>query len=284
MIVRVALMTTGVLGTLILTTSAAIARCGTEYSAKPSTSDVPGGPPLAIGDSVLADAVPVLARGGFEADGMVCRQMSQGVELLRARGRTLPHLVVVALGTNGDVTPAEIDSLLEILGPERILALVTPYGSVVPSSPATIRAAAAEHPGRILLLDWDRLAEDHPQWLAADGVHLGSTAGINAFAALIESAYAYASPTATGSSPSGLAGAARPVGPPVTLPRRTKHVDQQGGTGGSAPVANAEPLKSVRIPSARGTNGNSPALTVIIVGTIAALAVLAACAVWMRRY
>ncbi len=171
---------------------AAAAQCGQDYHQAPTHSYIPGGPPLAIGDSVLADAVPELARDGFEADGMVCRQMSQGIALLEARAASLPHLIVLALGTNGEVSAAQIGRVLAILGPSRLLALVTPFGSVVPSTPEVIRAEAQSHPGRIVLLDWDRLAAAHPQWLAPDGVHLGSAAGITAFAQLIANALPYA--------------------------------------------------------------------------------------------
>lgn len=188
--------------------SPAAAQCGQDYHQAPAHSDIPGGPPLAIGDSVLADAVPLLARDGFEADGMVCRRMDQGLALLEERGTDLPHLVVLALGTNGYVTPAEIDTALTILGPSRVLVLVTPYGSVVRSTPQVIRAAAASHPGRILLLDWERIAADHRNWLAPDGVHLGGPEGIEAYADMIASVLPYASPPPP--EP-----AARAVEPPV---------------------------------------------------------------------
>jgi hypothetical protein len=181
------------IASLVWAAAPASGQCGQEYHATPARSAVPGGAPLAIGDSVLADAVPLLVSDGFEADGMVCRQMSQGLTLLRARGSALPHLVVLALGTNGEVTPGQIDAALSIVGPQRILALVVPHGSVSPSAPTVIRAAAARHPGRVLLLDWDRLVSGHPDWLAPDGVHLGGSAGIAGFAQLIASALPYAS-------------------------------------------------------------------------------------------
>jgi hypothetical protein len=132
----------------------------------------------------------------------------------RGLGATLPHLVVLALGANGEVTRLQIQEALGILGPSRVLALVTPHGSVVPSDSAVIRAAASEHPGRIILLDWDRLAGEHPEWLASDGVHLGGSAGIVAFAQLITSALSAApqqSPEASPQQPQ------EPIGTPETL-------------------------------------------------------------------
>jgi hypothetical protein len=227
-----------------LAASPAAAQCGQDYHGAPSRSSIPGGPPLAIGDSVLADAVPELVREGFAADGMVCRQMSQGLALLQARAASLPHLVVLALGTNGEATPRDVDTALRLLGPQRLLVLVTPHGSVVPSTPQTIRSAAAQHPGRVLLLDWDRLAAEHRQWLAPDGVHLGGPAGIAAFAQLLATALPYAgqggeAPTGEAQAGAGRAGeapasealaraqeAARPnpePGTPVTIDPRPHH-------------------------------------------------------------
>jgi hypothetical protein len=204
--------------------SPAAAACGEDYREAPAQSDIPGGPPLAIGDSVLADAVPELAQDGFEADGMVCRQMSQGIAMLEARASDLPHLVVLALGTNGEVTPAQIARALEILGPGRILALVTPHGSVVPSSPEVIRAAARNDPQRILLLDWDRLASEHPGWLAPDGVHLGDQAGIDAFAQLLAGALPYAAPAQTTyAAPAQAAAPQEEPGQPTTLQVPAEH-------------------------------------------------------------
>ncbi len=210
--------------------AAANAGCGQEYRSAPARTTVAGGPPLAIGDSVLADAVPTLVRYGFEADGMVCRQMSQGISILRERGTALPHLVVLALGANGPVTSGEIDEALALLGPTRVLALVTPHGGVSPSAPAAMRTAAAANPRRIILLDWDRLAGEHSDWLAPDGVHLGGPAGIEGFAALIAGALPYATSTAVTPTPkleseetaNTEPGTPRTLAPPTRAAHRTR--------------------------------------------------------------
>ncbi|MFI4990996.1 MAG: hypothetical protein ACHQHO_08830 [Solirubrobacterales bacterium] len=211
----------------------AAAACGQDYHATPAHSDIPGGAPLAIGDSVLADAVPLLVRDGFEADGMVCRQMGQGLALLRARGPALPHLIVLALGTNGDVTAEQIDAALAIVGPGRTLALVVPHGSVAPSSPKIIRAAAAAHPRRVLLLDWDRLVAAHPDWLAPDGVHLGGSAGIAAFAQMIAGVLPYAT---TGSTE---AEATVDPGTPITIQPPPGHRNEAGATASAGSTESA---------------------------------------------
>ncbi len=181
---------------------AAFAQCGRTITVNPTGSPVAGPPPLVIGDSVLYDAAKVLAADGFAVNAMVCRQMSQGIALLEAKAGTLPHLVVVELGTNGPVTRADIEQLLAILGPSRILALVTPHNGVAPEADTVIRDAEVEYAGHVGVLDWDRYSAAHPDWFAPDGVHLGGSAGINAFAQLIETTLPYADASSTPGSQS----------------------------------------------------------------------------------
>ena len=101
--------------------------------------------PLILGDSVMIFAVPALARLGFDADARGCRQVPEALDILRARRRAhaLPHLVVLALGTNGYVTPGDIGAVLSLPGPHRVLGLVTPRetGGGSSSDATNIRAA-----------------------------------------------------------------------------------------------------------------------------------------------
>jgi hypothetical protein len=275
----------------------ASAACGQEYKGAPQQSTTPGGPPLAIGDSVLADAVPSLVRDGFEADGMVCRQMSQGLTILKERAGRLPHLVVLALGTNGEVTPQQIETALAVLGPGRVLVLVTPHGSVLPSTPRVIRSAAAANPQRIVLLDWDRLAAEHPDWLAPDGVHLGGAAGIEGFAAMVAGTLPYA----TAAAPEEASSDSEP-GTPVTLaaprhtqpaphrrprvhhrsaPSTTTSVPATTTASSPAPVVAADPPRRAITPSSGGSGGSGA----LIAGGVAALLVLLVAATlwWYKR-
>jgi hypothetical protein len=270
-------------------TADAGAQCGQEYRGAPASSTVPGGPPLAIGDSVLADAVPQLVRYGFEADGMVCRQMSQGLELLRTRGAHLPHLVVLALGANGEVTMRQIDEALALLGPQRILVLVTPHGGVLPSTPGVIRAAAAANPSRIALLDWDRLADEHRDWLAPDGVHLGGSAGIDGFAAMIAGTLRYATPESAESEdinpgapetlPSPPAHRSHPTHRALT-PRSSERTTNAKAPAAPLPVSTSTPKRVAADKPARSSSRLARGTIAAIVGGIvlAALALLA----WRR--
>lgn len=181
-------------GSLAILCGSASAACGQRTTGYPSHWTGGGPPPLVIGDSVLYDVVPSLTRIGFQADAMVCRQMTQGIELLqqRAAAHLLPHLVVLELGTNGSVTAAEIAQVLSILGRNRILVMITPHNGVVASDDAVILAAGRSHRDQMLVLDWNRIADGHPGWFAPDGIHLGGSAGIAAFAAMVASVLPYA--------------------------------------------------------------------------------------------
>jgi hypothetical protein len=195
----------------------------------------PGPAPLAIGDSILYDAAEPLAYYGFQVNAMVCRTMAQGIDWLAAHQSNLPVLVVVALGTNGGVTDTQIDQLLSILGPERLLAMVTPRIRTYAYVPALIRAAAGQHPGRIVVLDWARLSAGHPGWFAPDGIHLGGTAGINAYTQLLASSLlATPTPAPPASAPPSPTSAPPPARPPA--PRR-RHVPERPLPNGSVDSA-----------------------------------------------
>lgn len=141
--------------------------------------------PLEIGDSTSIFAAPILGHLGIEADAHGCRQVSQGLQILSSRrsSGTLPHVVVFALGANGPISSSQVASALSIMGPSRVLALVTAQKSS--ASDAEMRAAAAAHRNRILLIDWERFSTPHGEWFAGDGIHVTPT-GASAYAHLIE--------------------------------------------------------------------------------------------------
>lgn len=158
-----------------------------------------GRPPLAIGDSTMLLAMERLARDGWNVDAHGCRGMQEGLALLRrrrARGR-LPHLVTIALGTDFTVSRREIRSALHVLGPGRVLGLVTPWelGGRAGRDAQVMREAAADYRRRILLLDWVRFSRGHRAWFQPDGCHL-THAGARALARLLRRALPLAAPPA----------------------------------------------------------------------------------------
>jgi lysophospholipase L1-like esterase len=171
------------------------AACGGTLISHPAHHRAQQAPPLALGDSTMLLSLPGLAHDGFEANAHGCRQYFQALDMLRqmrASG-TLPHMVVLALGANGDVTGTDIGETLGVLGRHRLLVLMTPRELGGGSGPdaATERAEARRHLGRILLLDWVRFSAGHASWFAPDGLHLNPP-GVDAFTALISRAYPYA--------------------------------------------------------------------------------------------
>jgi hypothetical protein len=175
---------------------AAEAACGGVQHFSPTKLRRSGPPPLAIGDSVMLGAAPQLRRRGFEIDVHGCRQMSEGLGVLSARRRagSLPDVVVVALGTNWTVTTAQIRSARRILGPNRVLGLVTPpeVGGVASSDQRVMRAAGRRWRLRVKVLDWVAYSGGHAwTW---DGMHLRPEGAV-AYARLLSRAFRWSIPT-----------------------------------------------------------------------------------------
>ena len=150
-------------------------------------------PTYVIGDSVMIYSVPLLGRTGFDADARPCRSFKDAERMIavKARNGTLPTVVVVALGANGPFTVEDIGRVLQIIGPDRYLALLTARqpGNRPGHGAAAIYAAGRIWTERVRVLDWVRHSTGHRDWFAADGVHLGSPAGIRAYTDLIRSGY-----------------------------------------------------------------------------------------------
>jgi hypothetical protein len=184
----------GLAAAAALAAPSAAAACGASQQHGPVAGDGPGAAPLAVGDSVMLGAVPQLRRAGFEVNARGCRKMSEGLEVLgrRRRAGSLPEVVVVALGHNWTITIEQIRSALMILGPGRVLGMVTPRGEYA-SARAAINAAGDRWPARVRVLPWARRSAGKPwTW---DGLHL-TPAGARAFARLLSGAFDWPLPGA----------------------------------------------------------------------------------------
>jgi hypothetical protein len=150
-------------------------------------------PSYAIGDSVMVYSVALLGRSGFDADARPCRSFkdAQRMLALKARHRTLPAVVVIALGANGPFTLKDIQRVLRIIGPRRYLGLLTARfsGDRPGYGAAAIHTAGRIYARRVRVLDWVARSTAHPDWFAPDGVHLASPDGIQAYTDLIRSAH-----------------------------------------------------------------------------------------------
>jgi len=185
-------MVSGLAAAVALAAPAPAPACGASQQHGPLANDRPGPAPLAVGDSVMLGAVPELRRAGFQVNARGCRQMGAGLELLAGRRRSLPDVVVVALGHNWTITIDEIRRALMILGRGRVLGMVTPRGEFA-SARAAIRAAGRRWPARVQVLPWAaRSAGKRWTW---DGLHL-TPAGARGFARLLSRAFGWPLPGA----------------------------------------------------------------------------------------
>lgn len=196
------LLAVGLAGLLavLLVPAVAAAGCGkTRHFASTADAGV-GQAPLAIGDSVLLGAAEETAAIGYDVDVRGCRQMAEGLDVLRKHARTdgLPRVVVIALGSNSSITRANVRAALRILGPDRILGLVTPreVRGTPYTDAATLRAAATSWPRRIALVDWVKHTKRHKGMTYSDGIHL-TNAGQRALANLLKAPLARVAPGAT---------------------------------------------------------------------------------------
>ncbi len=153
------------------------------------TLPVPG-PVTAVGDSIMLDIQPALTADipGVDVDGVVSRQFGAGIAVVQAdrADRTLGNVLVVELGTNGAITPGDVDAMMQAAsGVSRVV-----FVNVCVSRPwegpdnAVLAAGVARYPGVAVLADWNALATPHPGWFTPDQVHL-EPAGATALAALI---------------------------------------------------------------------------------------------------
>ncbi|MCL6537195.1 MAG: acetyltransferase [Acidothermus sp.] len=155
-------------------------------TSRPSTSagsaagsNPPASPPpvTAVGDSVLIDAADALRRvcPGVEVDaaiGWQAHRIFAELQGLRAAGR-LGQIVIIEAGTNGPVSPEELSQTLSMLADRQRVVLVNNHMDRPwkPQNNALFSQAVKDHPNAAVA-DWDALADQHPQWLTPDGVHL----------------------------------------------------------------------------------------------------------------
>jgi hypothetical protein len=156
-----------------------------------------------VGDSVTVAAGRYLGEAGFAVDAVACRMWVHGLEVLSTR--RLPDLVVVALGSNGDTTPADLETSLALVGPFGRLVLVLPkaLGGAPDRDGRLMRAFEEAHPDQVATLDWPAYSAGQGGWFASDGLHL-TTPGARGFTQMIAEGVEF--------------GPAEQVEPPTTLP------------------------------------------------------------------
>ena len=146
---------------------------------------------IAIGDSVMLGAKSQLQRAGIGVvDAKVSRQASSGVDLIRKRGAELPEHVVVHLGTNGTHSVKTCRQIVRAVGKDRTVYLINfkvPRSWEGPNNRILNKCNRKFRSDRVVILDWNSLASQNPEYLYADGYHLRPE-GAEAFAKMVRKA------------------------------------------------------------------------------------------------
>ena len=157
---------------------------------------------VVVGDSLAVGTgpyLPALLPGWqFRQIARVGVTTATGVARVQALGATLPHYVVLSLGTNDDPRAVErfrtaIRTVLATAGSHRCVVwpnIVRPrtLGATYSGLNRVLAEEAAASP-RLRVVDWQGLTKAHPAWLRADGVH-ATAAGYRGRAAAIARALA----------------------------------------------------------------------------------------------
>ena len=135
----------------------------------------------AVGDSVMLASLPELetAFPGISVDAAVSRGMGAGVGLIaeQADRGELRRVLLVGLGTNGPVDPADLDELVRLAG-NRPVVLVNAHADRdwVPGVNDELNAFAAGRRG-VVVADWTGAVTGVPDALAGDDIHPNPSGG-----------------------------------------------------------------------------------------------------------
>nr|WP_052094775.1 acyltransferase family protein [Corynebacterium auriscanis] len=130
----------------------------------------------AIGDSVMLASYNALTKRypGIFVDADVSRHYSGGepvLENLKAQ-KKLRNTVVLGFGTNGQAFPGQLERMLDVIGPDRTVIVVAPYGPVPGISDAAQQVISfAKTRPNVFPAMWCQLAADNPEALYSDRVH-----------------------------------------------------------------------------------------------------------------
>ena len=152
---------------------------------------VTGGDVTALGDSVMLASTRELLKelpgiSIHASVGAQIREAPEKLERLRDANR-LRRVVVLGLGTNGDLPAGTLEKVREVIGPDRELFLVTVHAprEWVDSVNEKYRSAAAKR-ANVHLVDWAALAPELDDF-ARDRIHPGPH-GTHEYARLMTSA------------------------------------------------------------------------------------------------
>jgi len=94
---------------------------------------------------------------GIYVDAQVSRALIKGIEIVRElkdAGRLDPF-VILGFGTNDQLEPEKLEEMMQLVGPERMVIMIMPYGDRqwIPQSQAVIAEAQNTYPN-LFVADW----------------------------------------------------------------------------------------------------------------------------------
>ncbi|MGZ8631900.1 MAG: hypothetical protein ACXWZF_13195 [Actinomycetota bacterium] len=127
----------------------------------------------ALGDSVMQGAKEELRARGFHVNTTTSRQFSEAPRIIRRladRGR-LPRKVVVHLGNNGYIEPADCRRAVQAAGSRRVFLVTLKVArGWREENNRRLRTCARRHGAEII--DWFTYSVNHPSWFYDDLFHL----------------------------------------------------------------------------------------------------------------
>jgi peptidoglycan/LPS O-acetylase OafA/YrhL len=139
-----------------------------------------------IGDSVMIDVTPHLeeAFNKVDVDAKIGRQFREAKDIVQQKKITgsLGEIVIIELGANGPLSDKKMCSLIEQIGTERDVYMITtrvpkPWQQEVNE---TIKSVAGNFEN-VKVVDWFSFSQSHLEYIGNDGVHLTLT-GAEAYA------------------------------------------------------------------------------------------------------
>ena len=128
---------------------------------------------IGIGDSVMLDATKEFynkfPKGYF--DGKINRTISKSKEVLtylKSKGK-LGNIVILCLSTNGDYSDKQNTDMMKILGNRKIY-WINAAGPDDPKFNEKFANFAKNYPN-IHIIEWDKFANSHPEYLEPDKIH-----------------------------------------------------------------------------------------------------------------
>ena len=144
-------------------------------------------PVTGIGDSVLLMGAPQLykqfPKGYF--DGKVSRSIISSKSLvsdLKSSGK-LSNTVILGLSTNGTFSTKRVKEFIEMFG-DREIFWINAHNGDDPTFNQKFEAFAKDYPN-IHIIDWDKAANEHPDWIYKDGVHPKERTGAKLYAQIV---------------------------------------------------------------------------------------------------